>query len=135
MIQDITYGARMLMRSPAFDLPRSLLTELELPGLNKGERGELVVMILCLEARDAAANTTLFVVAAGNASSDNDFFPVYPCSYPSPNLVCVAATDETDSLAEFSNYGEGSVDLAAPGTEIESTWPGIGAVISPAAWW
>ena len=76
-------------------------------------------------AIDAAASTTLFVVAAGNASSDNDVFPVYPCSYPSPNLVCVAATDETDGLAKFSNYGDGSVDLAAPGTRIESTWPGF----------
>ena len=44
-----------LMRSPAFDLPRSLLTQLEFPGLDKGDRGELIVMTLCLEARDAAA--------------------------------------------------------------------------------
>jgi subtilisin family serine protease len=76
-------------------------------------------------AIDAAASTTLFVVAAGNASSDNDEFPLYPCSYPSPNLVCVAATDETDALAEFSNFGDTSVDLAAPGARIESTWPGF----------
>jgi len=45
----------LLMRSSAFDLPRSLLTELELPGLDKGSRGELIVMTLCLEARDTAA--------------------------------------------------------------------------------
>jgi subtilisin family serine protease len=77
---------------------------------------------------DAAASTTLFVLAAGNAGSDNDAFPVYPCSYPSPNLVCVAATDETDALAVFSNYGDGSVDVAAPGTRIESTWPGFTTV-------
>jgi subtilisin family serine protease len=79
---------------------------------------------------DAAASTSLFVVAAGNASRDNDEFPVYPCSYPSPNLVCVAATDETDALAEFSNYGDSSVDLAAPGTRIESTWPGFTTVFA-----
>jgi len=29
----------LLMRSSAFDLPRSLLTELELPGLDKGVVG------------------------------------------------------------------------------------------------
>ena len=79
---------------------------------------------------DAAASTTLFVVAAGNAGSDNDDFPVYPCSYPSPNLVCVAATDETDALAEFSNYGNGLVDVAAPGTRIESTWPGFTTIFA-----
>ena len=45
----------LLMRSPEFDLPRSLLAELERPGLDKGNRGELIVMILCLQARDAAA--------------------------------------------------------------------------------
>jgi hypothetical protein len=45
----------LLMRSPAFDLPRFLLAELEHPGLDKGNRGELIVMTLCLEARDAAA--------------------------------------------------------------------------------
>jgi hypothetical protein len=45
----------LLMRSPSFDLPRSLLAELALPGLDKGVRGELIAMALCLEARDAAA--------------------------------------------------------------------------------
>jgi hypothetical protein len=45
----------LLMRSSAFDLPRSFLTELELPGLDKGSRGELIVMTLCLEAHDMAA--------------------------------------------------------------------------------
>jgi len=45
----------LLMRSPAFDLPRSLLAELEHPGLDKGNRGELIAMTLCLQARDAAS--------------------------------------------------------------------------------
>jgi subtilisin family serine protease len=75
------------------------------------------------DAIDAAATTTLFVVAAGNAADDNDDFPTYPCSYTSPNLICVAATDKTDALADFSNIGATSVDLAAPGTDILSTWP------------
>jgi subtilisin family serine protease len=75
------------------------------------------------DAVDAAASTTLFVVAAGNAASDNDFAPQYPCNFASPNLVCVAATDQSDALAEFSNFGKASVDLAAPGVDILSTWP------------
>jgi len=45
----------LLMRDPVFDLPGCLLSELELSGLNKGDRGELVGMTLCLMARDAAA--------------------------------------------------------------------------------
>jgi hypothetical protein len=45
----------LVMRNPAFDLPRHLLAELERPGLDKGSRGEVIVATLCLEARDAAA--------------------------------------------------------------------------------
>jgi subtilisin family serine protease len=74
----------------------------------------------------SAASGTLFVVAAGNGAGDNDLFgqAVYPCNYASPNLVCVAATDQNDSLAAFSNYGTTSVDLAAPGVKIGSTYVG-----------
>jgi subtilisin family serine protease len=71
---------------------------------------------------DNHANT-LFVVAAGNDDEDNELTPTYPCNYTSANLICVAATDVNDALAEFSNYGATSVDLAAPGVEIVSTWP------------
>ena len=37
-------AAYLLMCSSTFDLPCSLLTELELPGLDKGSHGELIVM-------------------------------------------------------------------------------------------
>jgi subtilisin family serine protease len=73
-------------------------------------------------AIDNAPNT-LFVVAAGNDGANNEGVPQYPCNYTSVNLVCVAATDDTDALAGFSNFGNTSVDLAAPGTGIVSTWP------------
>jgi subtilisin family serine protease len=84
------------------------------------------------QAMLAAINScpgTLFVFAAGNGGSDqigdnNDSVPTYPCSYPSPNIVCVAATTRGDFLASFSNYGATSVDLAAPGVAILSTKPG-----------
>lgn len=69
---------------------------------------------------------TLFVAAAGNSSSNNDFYPHYPSSYDVPNIVSVAATDRYDNLASFSNYGLTSVDLAAPGVSTYSTYPGNG---------
>jgi subtilisin family serine protease len=72
----------------------------------------------------AAVPNTLFVVAAGNDGTDNDTRPDYPCDYDLANVVCVAATDRDDSLASFSNYGPVNVDLAAPGVDIASTWPG-----------
>jgi subtilisin family serine protease/uncharacterized protein YhfF len=66
----------------------------------------------------------LFVAAAGNSGTDNDSMPTYPASYALPNVVTVAATDNSDQLAYFSNVGRKSVDLAAPGLNIYSTWPG-----------
>jgi subtilisin family serine protease len=75
----------------------------------------------------AACPKTLFVVAAGNDGSSDDAAPHYPCNYGAPpddlpNVICVAATDDNDRLANFSNFGR-SVDLAAPGVSIPSTWP------------
>ena len=40
-----------------------------------------------------------------------------------PNKICVAATDNRDNLASFSNFGVKNVDLAAPGVAILSTVP------------
>ena len=61
----------------------------------------------------AAASDTLFVFAAGNETSNNDQSPRYPCQYGSANIVCVAASDQSDQLAWFSNYGATSVDLVS----------------------
>lgn len=80
---------------------------------------------------DALAESpeVLFVVAAGNRGADNDVDPSYPCAYPIQNVVCVAATDQADQLAQFtstapgSSFGLESVDLGAPGDEIVSTYP------------
>ena len=72
-------------------------------------------------ARDAGQ---LFVAAAGNYAWDNDgTWPAYPASYELENIISVAATDHNDQMAYFSNYGATSVDLAAPGVDIYSTFP------------
>ena len=72
-------------------------------------------------ARDAGALGVLFVAAGGNDGTDNDDTPVYPASYDLDNIVAVAATDQNDVLAGFSNYGATSVDVTAPGVDIYST--------------
>jgi subtilisin family serine protease len=64
----------------------------------------------------------VFVAAAGNEENDNDSDPTYPAGYDLPNVISVAATDDTDSLAWYSNYGATSVDLGAPGSSILSTY-------------
>jgi Subtilase family len=76
------------------------------------------------EINKAGANDILIVAAAGNDGVSNDTTPspIYPCAYAAANEVCVAATDQNDQLASFSSYGAATVDLAAPGTNILSTW-------------
>ncbi len=66
---------------------------------------------------------TLFVVAAGNESTNNDQVPSYPCNYASSNIVCVGSMTQGDQLSSFSNYGATNVDLGAPGSGILSTVP------------
>ena len=66
----------------------------------------------------------IFVAAAGNSASNNDVTASYPASYAYENVVAVAATDQNDNLASFSNYGASTVDIAAPGVSIYSTLPG-----------
>jgi subtilisin family serine protease len=75
----------------------------------------------------AAHPNTLYVVAAGNGGTDyigddNEISPLFPCAFPNPNVVCVGATDSRDNPAGFSNFGQASVDLHAPGVSIASTW-------------
>ena len=70
----------------------------------------------------AAAPGVLFVAAAGNEGADNDAAGSFPCNHDLPNVVCVAASDRSDGLAGFSNFGARTVDLAAPGVDIASTY-------------
>jgi len=72
----------------------------------------------------AAEADMLFVAAAGNNGLPNDLIPMYPASYTAPNVIAVAATTNTDARAFFSNYGQNTVHLGAPGADILSTLRG-----------
>lgn len=65
----------------------------------------------------------LFIAAAGNEWTNNDETPSYPANYDNPNVISVAALNRYGGLAWFSNYGENTVDIAAPGEFIQSTVP------------
>ena len=81
---------------------------------------------LLLEAiRRAEKKGILFVAAAGNDGVNAKVIPHYPSSYELSNIIRVAATDRTDALASFSNFGS-NVDIAAPGVDILSCMPGGG---------
>ncbi len=79
---------------------------------------------------NAAAADHLFVAAAGNDGVNTDNSPHYPSSYNNDNIISVAATDNRDRLASFSNYGSNSVDIGAPGVDIASTYNGSSYVWS-----
>src|SRR5438067_3525 len=65
----------------------------------------------------------LFVAAAGNDARNTDVQPNYPSDYSLSNVVSVAATNSSDTLASFSNFGTRTVLLGAPGVGILSTTP------------
>jgi subtilisin family serine protease len=94
----------------------------------------------------AGDNGVLIVAAAGNSDRDNDqlyylpggdpFAPEYPASHDLPNVISVAASNDRDrygyftgcdlagggAVCSFTNWGHTSVDLAAPGVDIVSTY-------------
>jgi len=72
----------------------------------------------------------LFVVSAGNNAVNLDSSTNYPASFRTPNVITVAATDSSDAIASFSNYGRNSVDLGAPGVGILSTVPGNSYILA-----
>jgi len=75
------------------------------------------------DALDAMGNAgVLNVFAAGNNGRDIDAIPIYPASYDSPHILVVASSTSSDTRSSFSNYGVRSVDLAAPGSGILSTY-------------
>jgi len=75
------------------------------------------------DAIDALGDAgVLNVFAAGNANRNIDTSPFYPASYTSPSIIAVAASELNDNRASFSNYGPTTVDLAAPGALVLSTY-------------
>ncbi len=80
-----------------------------------------------MDAIQASINVGIpFVAAAGNSGTDNDLLPNYPSGYPLDGIISVAASDDQDRMAGFSQFGLNTVDLAAPGVAVLSTTLGGG---------
>lgn len=67
---------------------------------------------------NAWSQGAVLVAAAGNGGGQTR---IYPGAYP--NVIAVAATDNSDAKASFSTYGASWVDVAAPGVNVYSTFP------------
>jgi subtilisin family serine protease len=80
----------------------------------------------------ALQKSKLVIAAAGNNQQNNDTAnqPIYPASYSAANIISVLSTTENDTLSTISNWGPQSVDIGAPGGDVDphaqiySTTPG-----------
>lgn len=91
-----------------------------------GDRGLVTLKTALLFAKTFF--DCLIVFAAGNNGTDNEIYPTYPASFGSDamlagNVLTVAASDRHDAKAFFSNYGQNTVHIAAPGMRILTTGP------------
>ncbi len=64
----------------------------------------------------------IFVAAAGNYTSNNDVYNFLPCNYSVvlDNVICVGSVDRYDNTSSFSNYGISTVNIFAPGGEVNN---------------
>ena len=62
------------------------------------------------------------VAAAGNNSANSDKTPIYPAGTDSDGIIAVASSSADGQLSSFSNFGGTSVHLAAPGSNVLSTY-------------
>lgn len=90
---------------------------------NNSWGGGLFDSLLLQAITNAGAADHLFIGAAGNSALNIDVSLSYPASYNLSNMVNVASTTNTGALSVFSNYGVATVQVAAPGSNIFSTWP------------
>lgn len=72
----------------------------------------------------------LFIAAAGNAGTNNNQNPIYPANFRLDNLISVTFINSYGKLNKLSNYGNLTIDLAAPGEDVVSTTVGTYATMS-----
>lgn len=60
----------------------------------------------------------LLIASAGNKKNNNDKDRVYPSCYGYDCIISVASINKSDELASFSNWGQETVDVVAPGVLI-----------------
>ena len=134
--QDVSIMALKVFRPNGYGYTNDILEALDYVA-QKVDEGENIVAINASYGggggtQDDATNKAIkklgekgvvFCAAAGNDGKNIDNDPTYPASYNAENIITVAASDQDDKLASFSNYGKKSVDVAAPGTNILSTYP------------
>jgi thermitase len=85
--------------------------------------------VLTTAVANAVNAGVLIVAAAGNEDANNNTTPSWPANYANVSstragVISVAATDQVDALASFSNFGSNTVSVGAPGVNILSSVTG-----------
>lgn len=83
-----------------------------------GEVESSIFNDICIKVGERGAVSCF---AAGNDGTNNDEHYDIIGSEENPYIITVAATNEKDELADFSEYGKKTVTLGAPGADILST--------------
>ena len=92
--------------------------------LSWGTSGESLALRDALER--AIRRNVVVVCSAGNGGRDLSERPYYPASFGLQGVIAVAASDNFDRLASWSNWDARNVSVAAPGTNILTTQMGGG---------
>jgi RHS repeat-associated protein len=92
--------------------------------LSWGTNGDSIFLKNAIQR--AIRRGVVVVSSAGNGGQDLDATPYYPASYGLNGLIAVAANDNLDQLASWSNWSATKVMVAAPGTDILTTQMGGG---------
>ena len=116
---DSTYGGSISDAVNAIDYAIKMKAKI----INASWGGNSCNSILRDKVADLANHGILFVTAAGNSSSNIDFFPEFPAAFGALTQITVGSTSYLDGMAYHSNYGDKSVNIFAPGYEIYSTYP------------
>ena len=69
---------------------------------------------------------TLYVMASGNSGENSESTPYLKMTSNHPRGLVVAAADEKNNLAKFSNFGTEAVNIAAMGTGVFAPVPDHG---------
>ncbi|CEM29633.1 unnamed protein product [Vitrella brassicaformis CCMP3155] len=65
----------------------------------------------------------LFLCAAGNVGVDSDIVPDFPATFGLPSMLAITTHNEEGRLPRWASYGNDTIHLAAPGTNVLSTVP------------